>query len=193
MKFHAINEYSSFGMKALSGADNFWQNPDVSASPLDLIRYSALMGLMAFSGYLISYAAIGHIWNYWPFIRTTIPILRAIFCAGLQWVFFAVFPVLSSIILDFLFVRKRPSSEMSSWLFVCTYSMTPLYLASLVVGVPFIGRMSAFIALATFAYMLYFGYRIYCRLSMVRSIALTCVVFVLFAFIRQMFVYVIGV
>lgn len=193
MRFPAISEYSSFGMKALHGADNFWENPDVSTAPLDLIRYSTMMGFMAFSGYLVSYAAVGHIWNYWPFIRTTLPILRAIFCAGLQWIFFAVFPILSSIVLDFVLVRKRPSNQMNSWLFVCTYSLTPLYIAALFVGIPFIGRLFAVLSLATFAYMLYFGFRTYCRHSFVRSIVITCVVFVLFAFIRQMFVYVIGV
>jgi hypothetical protein len=180
-------------MKVLAGADTFWENPDAGSGPLELFRYSTLMSVLAFSGYLCAYAAIGKIWNYWPFIRTVLPVTRAIFCAGLQFVFFAVFPILSSAILDFAFGRRRTSNEMNSWLFVCTYSLTPVYIAALLVGIPFIGRIAATLSSATFAYLLYFGYRIYCRHSVLRSLLLTAIVFALFAFIRQMFVYVIGV
>jgi hypothetical protein len=188
-----IQQYSEYATKVMHGAESFWENPDIASGPLELIRYATLMGIMAFSGYLCSYAAIGKIWSFWPFVRTAMPVTRGLFCAGLQWVFFAVFPILSSVILDFIFVRRRNSNEMNAWLFVCTYSLTPMYIAALLVGIPFIGRIAATLCLAVFAYLLYYGYRVYCRHTVQKSLLLTSIVFILFAFIRQMFVYVIGV
>jgi hypothetical protein len=113
-------------------------------------------------------------------------------CAGLQWVFFATFPLLSSLILDFLVVREKPSRDLNAWLVVCTYSLTPVAVAALFVGVPFLGRIGTVIGPATFLYLLFHGYQTYCRHTVTRSAVLAGVVFVLFAIIRQMFVFVIG-
>ncbi|PWT87666.1 MAG: hypothetical protein C5B54_11940 [Acidobacteria bacterium] len=192
MRFNSIAQYSNYGMRALNLSESFWENPDVPTAPFELIRFSTFLGILVFAGYLFSYSVVGRVWNYWPFIQSTLSIVRGIMCAGLQWVFFATFPVLSSLILDSLFVKERPSPWLNSWVVVCTYSATPLFIAALFVGIPFFGRIAAVLGSATFIYLLFYGYRNYCRHSIVRSALLTLLVFLLFAVIRQMFVYVIG-
>jgi hypothetical protein len=189
--YQFISQYSNYGTKVLSGANDFWDHFDLPVEKNELLRFSMFMGLFAFSGYLFSYTIVGKIWNWWPFVRTTVPVARAIMCAGLQWVFFAVFPMLSSLLTDFLVGRKW-SLDVDSLQVIVTYSMTPVYVASLFVGIPFFNRTITFLAMCTFLYLLYFGYRIYLKQSVWRSILLSLIIAFLFSMIRQMFIYVIG-
>lgn len=183
---------ASSATSVLSKAENFWRNPEAPTSPHELLRYSAIMGLLPFSGFLLYYALIGQIWNWIPFIRTSLPVTRALMCAGLQWVFFLTFPLLSTLALDLFSPTHHTGSEFNSRLIVSTYSMTPLFLASFFVGIPFVSRVLIVLAFSTFVYLLFYGYRLYAHKSIVRSVAATIVITLLFAVIRQMFVFVIG-
>jgi len=150
------------------------------------------MGFFTFAGYLFSYALVGKIWNWIPFIQSTLSTVRALFCAGLQWIFFATFPILSSFILESVFPRLRSASTFISCVVVATYSMTPLFFNALFVSVPFFGRILTVLSMATFVYLLYYGYRIYAKQDVWRSAIFTAALVGLFAIIRQMFVFVIG-
>lgn len=190
-RYAFISHYSDYGSKVLSGANDFWEHFDLPVEKNELLRFSMFMGIFAFAGYLFSYTIVGKIWNWWPFVRTTVPVPRAIMCAGLQWVFFAVFPMLSALLTEFLLGRKR-SVDVDGLQVIVTYSMTPVYVAALFIGVPFFNRSITFLAICTFLYLLYYGYRIYLKQSVWQSILLSFLVAILFSLIRQMFIYVIG-
>jgi hypothetical protein len=192
MKREILARCASAATSVISKADNFWENPNVASTPHEMLRYSAIMGILPFSGFLIYYALIGQIWNWYPFVRTSLPVSRAIMCAGLQWVFFLTFPLLSSLVLDFFSSTHHTGPEFNSRVLITTYSMTPLFLAAFFVGVPFVNRVVVVLSLSTFIYLLYYGYRFYAHKSVVRSALMTLLVTFLFALIRQMFVFVIG-
>jgi hypothetical protein len=193
MRIEVVSHYSGLGTRVLSQANRFWENFDLPVSQNDLFRFSLLMGIFPFAGYLISYTLIGKIWNWWPFVRTTLPVTRGLMCAGLQWIFFAVFPLICSFVIDFLLSGRREAPDVNGLQVITTYSMTPLYLASMFVGVPFLNQTIIFLGTATFLYLLYFGFRVYLKQTIWRSLVLTLLVAALFSLIRQMFIYVIGI
>ncbi len=184
--------YSVYGMQVLHRAEKFWEPLDAPAGTYELLRFSVLMGLFPFSGYLFNYTIVGRIWSTWPYINTTMTVQRGLMCAALQWVFFVTFPILASLILGRLFRRWQVTPDPNNWTLILTYSMTPLYLAALFVGIPFAGRMFAVLGISTFLYLVYFAMRLYLKQSVFRSAIITTAVLVLFGFLRQVFVYVIG-
>jgi hypothetical protein len=190
--FQIVKVNTAPAMRVLDRAEAFWEERIESDDAFDLMRFTLLMGILPFSGYLFSYTITGKVWSVWPFIQSTLPVTRGLMCAGLQWVFFAVFPILSSLLLEALLGRLKLFPDARSCSVICTFSMTPLFLAALFVGAPFFGRIFAVLGMATFLYLLYFGYRIYLKQSILRSGAMAFAVGALFALIRQMFVFVIG-
>jgi len=185
-------QYGLTAMKVLTRAENFWKEPEAPASFDELLRYSALLSILPLSGYLFSYTVVGQIWSTWPWIQTTLSVLRGIMCAGLQWMFFATFPLISSLVLDATLGRRSSGVDFNSRVLIATYSMTPLFIAGLFVGVPFVGRIAVTLCFATFLYLLYFGYRIHAAQGVLRSAVIATAIAGLFALIRQMFVFVIG-
>jgi hypothetical protein len=188
--FEPVSPYAVTGMNVLTKSEHFWDDVKEPATTYELLRFSFLMGVLPFSGYLFSYTVVGKIWSTFPFIQSTLPVTRALMCAGLQWVFFATFPMLSSLLLDLVSGRRMPDPH--SCAFVSTYSMMPLFVAALFVSVPFVGRILAVLGFSTFLYLVYFGYRIHLKQSVLRSGLITFFLAALFALIRQMFVFVIG-
>src|SRR5262249_41374430 len=130
--------------------------------------------------------------NWFPFVQTSLPVSRALMCAGLQWIFFLTFPLLSSLVLDLFSSTHLSGREFNSRLLITTYSMTPLFTSAFFVGVPFVNQVAVILAMSTFVYLLYFGYRIYAHSGILRSVAMTLTITFLFALIRQIFVFVIG-
>ena len=187
-----ISAYSVYGMQVLRRAEGFWEQLESPTGTYDLLRFSALMGLFPFAGYLFNYTIVGRIWSTWPYINTTLTVQRGLMCAALQWVFFVTFPILSSITLHRFFRRWNVVGDPNDWTLTLTYSMTPVYLAALFVGIPFAGRMLAVLGMSTFLYLVYFAMRLYLKQSVVRSAVITTAVLVMFGFLRQIFVYVIG-
>ena len=185
-------QYGVAGMRVLTRADDFWKAPDAPASFHEMLRFSALLSVLPLSGYLFSYTVIGQIWSVWPWIQTTLPVTRGLMCAGLQWMFFATFPLVSTLLLDPFVSRSASGVDFNARVLIATYSMTPLYVAGLFVGVPFVGRIAVTLCFSTFLYLLYFGYRIYAAQGVLRSGIVAMAVAILFALIRQMFVFVIG-
>jgi hypothetical protein len=184
--------YSAYGMQVLRHAERFWEPLEVPTDIYDLLRFSALMGLFPFSGYLFNYTIVGRIWSTWPYINTTMTVQRGLMCAALQWVFFVTFPILGSLALHRLFRRWNEVGDPNYWTLILTYSMTPLYLAALFVGIPFAGRMFAVLGMSTFLYLVYFAMRLYLKQGVARSAVITSTVLVMFGLLRQIFVYVIG-
>lgn len=187
-----ISTYSTYGMQVLRRAENFWERLEVPGDTYELLRFSALMGIFPFSGYLFNYTIVGRVWSTWPYITTTMTVQRGLMCAGLQWIFFVMFPILAALVLDRVFQRWRAVNVPNDWMLVLTYSMTPVYLAALFVGIPFIGRITAVLSMSTFLYLVYFALRLYLKQSIFRSVVITAVSMALFAIVRQIFVYVIG-
>ncbi len=179
-------------MKVLSLAENFWKTKEAPTSFDEMLRFSALLSILPLSGYLFSYTVVGQIWSTWPWIQTTLPVTRGLMCAGLQWMFFSTFPLISSLVLDAVLNRGSSTVDFGSRVLIATYSMTPLFIAGLFVGVPFVGRIAVTLCFATFLYLLYYGYRIHAAYGVARSAAIATAIAVLFALIRQMFVFVIG-
>lgn len=176
----------------LISGERFWEDVQAPREQFELLRYSFHMGATAFIGYFFSYVVVGQIWNWWPFVRTSVPFLRGVMCAGLQWIFFASFPMISSLVVDFLFSRSKSKVEFRDSLLIVTYSMAPLYLAALFVCVPYLQYTTGYLGPLAFGYLLYFGYRRCSGQTVLRSLLLVAIISLLFAFIRQMFVYVIG-
>jgi hypothetical protein len=186
-----VSPYSDTAMDVLSRAENFWERFEAPSNPYDLVKYSILMGLLPFSGFFFHYAVLGKIWNVWPWVQSILPVLRALMCALLQWIFFATFPILSAMLIEFLFKWLHPPS-LNSCTIVSTYSLTPLCLTSLFVSVPFFNQILPVLSFSTFLYLLFTGYRIYLRQGIAKSAVFTLVTGALFASIRQIFVFVIG-
>jgi hypothetical protein len=135
---------------------------------------------------------VGRIWNDWPFISSTLPVLRGLMCAGLQWIFFATFATICSLLLEYLFLRAGSSGRRQALTVVSTCSMVPMHLAALFAGVPFVSRTTTLLGVYTFLYLFFYGCRRLLGLGVVRSAAMTLAAIALFALIRQMFVFVIG-
>src|SRR5439155_6117434 len=170
MKLETLSRCTTSATNVFSRAEKFWQNPDAPSSPHELLRFSAIMGVLPFSGFLLYYAVFGQIWNWYPFIRTSLPVSRALMCAGLQWIFFLTFPLLSSLVLDLFSATHHTGPEFNSRVLITTYSMTPLFVAAFFVGVPFVNRIVIVLALSTFVYLMYFGYRLYAHKIILRSV-----------------------
>jgi hypothetical protein len=75
---------------------------------------------------------------------------------------------------------------------IAAYAMAPLNLAALFTGALFLSQSATVIGFAMFVYLLFFGYRRHLKFTMMKSAFMTLLVAVLFALIRQMFVFVIG-
>lgn len=179
-------------MQVLRRAENFWERLEVPNDTYELLRFSAVMGIFPFSGYMFNYTIVGRVWSTWPYINTTMTVQRALMCAALQWIFFVTFPILATLMLDRFFQRWRVVKGTNDWTLVLTYSMTPVYLAALFVGIPFVGRITAVLGMSTFLYLVYFAMRLYLKQGIFRSVMITAASMALFAIVRQIFVYVIG-
>ena len=183
--------YSFTALDVLIRAENFWERFEAPSSPYNLLKFSILMGLLPFSGFFFHYAVLGKVWNFWPWVQSILPVLRALMCALLQWIFFATFPMLSAMLIEFLFKWMRPPS-LNSFTIVATYSLTPLCVTSLFVSVPFFNEILPVLSFSAFLYLLFSGYRLYLRQGVAKSAVFTLVTGALFASIRQIFVFVIG-
>jgi hypothetical protein len=186
-----------FGQRAMQAQqilllrENVWrQSWPIDFS--DLLRYSFFLGLFPFAGYLCSYTLRGTIWSYWPFIRTTVDPGSAFVYSSLQWILFATFPLLCVLLMEAATRRSAEPLDFVNCVRIVTYSMTPLCLSTLFVGVPFFDRIFTTLGFATFLYLLYYGFRIALNYTIARSLSLTAFVFVLFAFIRELFIFAIG-
>lgn len=188
---NTFQEYSAIGWDVLERNEDFWQDFKAPIDSNRLLKFSALMALMPLAGYWVYYVIFGKIWSIDPWIQTTVPPLRGFWCAVLQWVFFTTFPVLSSLLLDLVSPRKL-KSDINALSVVVTYSMMPLFPASLFVGVQGLNRVLPILSLATFLYLLFFGFRVYLKQGLARATVFTAITFVLFAAIRQAFIFVIG-
>ena len=187
-----ISNYGAVSADVLSEGESFWDRQDFPTDTHELLRYSFFLGLFPFAGFFFSYTVTGRVWNDWPFINSTLPVLRGLMCAGAQWVFFATFPIISTLLLELLYSRRPSPPDAKKLTVVCTYSMVPMHLAALFVGVLFVHRTTTLFGFSIFLYLLYFGYRRYMNLNSRRSAIMTFLVFVLFGLIRYMFVFVIG-
>ena len=178
-------------MKVLRQPESFWSMQRQSIL-FELLKYSFLLGFFPFAGYLVNYTIRGTIWNVWPFVHTTLDVGSGLVFAGLQWIFFSIFPALSSLILDMLTSKWRGRIRFEDSVMITTYSLTPLCLALLFVGVPYFDRIFTTLGFFTFLFLLYSGFRIELNFTIARSLSVTLIVFILFALIRQMFVFAIG-
>jgi hypothetical protein len=178
-------------MAILRQQENFWSSPKHS-DLFVLLRHSFLLGFFPFAGYLVNYTIRGTIWNVWPFVHTTLDVGSGIIFAGLQWIFFCIFPALSALILDLLTSKWSGRIEFEDCVKITTYSMTPLCLSMLFVGVPYFDRVFTTLGFFTFLFLLYYGFRIELNFTIARSLSVTLLIFILFALIRQMFVFAIG-
>src|SRR5262245_12435017 len=95
-----IRAYKAMGTDVLTHAEDFWERRTSPGDPQELVRFSFFMGIFPFAGYLFYYTIVGVIWNEWPFINSTLPVLRGLMCAGLQWIFFSIFPTISNLIFE---------------------------------------------------------------------------------------------
>ena len=171
--------------------EKFWTLPS-EYTLAQLLRYSLLLGFFPFAGYLVNYTIRGTIWNVWPFVQTTLDVGSGLMFAGMQWIFFGIFPILSSTILDLLWSRRGRGPSFDEAVMICTYSLTPLCLSLLFVGVPYFDRPLSTLGFATFLFLLYYGLRFTLNFSIMRSVLVALSYFILFALIRQMFVFAIG-
>ena len=178
-------------MRVLREQEDFW-NGLLQSGLHELIRYSFALGFFPFAGYLFSYTVRGTIWNVWPFIQTTLDVGSSLVFAGMQWILFGIFPVLSSLLLEIVFARSKQPVDFEQLLTISTYSMTPLSLAGLFVGVPYLDRICTTLGFAAFLFLLYYGFRYALNFTVVRSACNTFFFVVVFALIRQMFVFAIG-
>jgi Yip1 domain len=188
---HTANSFVTTSMRVFREQEDFWYG-SLPSGMHELIRYSFALGVFPFAGYLFSYTIRGTIWNVWPFIQTTLDVGSGLVFAGMQWILFGIFPVLSSLILHMLFARSKHPVDFEQFLTISTYSMTPLSLAALSVAVPYVDRICTTLGFAAFLFLLYYGFRYALNFTIVRSAFITFLFVVLFAVIRQMFVFAIG-
>jgi Yip1 domain len=179
-------------IRVLSRQEDFWKEP-ASSDLQDLLRYSFFLGFFPFAGYLFFYTITGTIWSFWPFIQTTQDVGSGLVFAVLQWILFATFPAICALILETLSARSKSPISLNSCIMVMAYSFTPLCLCTLFVGIPYVDRIMTIMGFATFLYLLYYGFRLSFGYTIARSMFSTLLVLVLFAFLRQMFVFAIGV
>jgi hypothetical protein len=185
------NSFITTSMRVLREQEDFWYG-SLESGVGDLLRFSFALGFFPFAGYLFSYTIRGTIWNVWPFIQTTLDVGSGLVFAGMQWILFGIFPVLSSLILEMLFARSKHAVDFEQFLTISTYSMTPLSLAGLSVAVPYFDRVCTTLGFAAFLFLLYYGFRYAMKFTILRSACITFLFVVLFAVIRQMFVFAIG-
>ncbi len=171
--------------------EEFWKEVPQS-DLLRLLQYSLFLGLFPFSGYLFAYTVRGTIWNVWPFVHTTLDVGSGLVFASLQWILFAVFPVLASLILERIASRLNLSFDFSRASVVATYALTPLSLGLLFAGVPYLDRVFSTFGFSAFPYMLYYGFRSFMQYSISASSAMASLYAALFILIRQLFVFAIG-
>ena len=187
----AGSEILKTSLDVLREEESFWSfNRDSSVS--GLLRYSFFLGFFPFAGYLVNYTIRGTIWNVWPFVQTTLDVGSGLVFAGLQWIFFSTFPIISALLMEIMTSRSNRHVEFEDAITITTYSITPLCLSLLFAGVPYFDRVLTTLGFATFLYLLYYGFRISLKFRILRCILMTVCVFVLFALIRQMFVFAIG-
>ena len=184
-----LSEFASTGMSILEKQEEFWLARK-EYSVHRLLQYSLFLGFFPFAGYLVNYTIRGTIWNIWPFVHTTLDVGSGLVFAGMQWIFFSVFSLLASLFLDMIGMRWKVQFEHS--LGIITYAITPLSLSLLFVGVPYVDRILTTLGFAAFLFLLYYGFRLVLSFTILRSLGTTFGVFVLFALIRQMFVFAIG-
>jgi hypothetical protein len=177
--------------EVLSLQDHFWEDATQTELP-DLLRYSFFLGLFPFAGYLLAYTIRGTIWSYWPFIQTTLDSGSGLIFSALQWILFATFPLLCALLLEMATRRSKVPLDLQNCLRVVAYSMTPLCVSALFIGLPFFDRIFGGLGFATFLYLLYYGFRISLRYTISRSGIITLCVLILFAIIRELFVFAIG-
>jgi hypothetical protein len=187
----AANSFVTTSMQVFQEQEDFWYG-SFQSNVHGLIRYSFALGFFAFAGYLFSYTIRGTIWSVWPFIQTTLDVGSGLVFAGMQWILFGIFPVLSSLILQMLFARSKQPVDFEQFLTISTYSMTPLSVSTLFVGVPFLDRICTTLGFAAFLFLLYYGFRYALNFTIARSACITFLFVILFALIRQMFVFAIG-
>lgn len=185
-----IPKYTALSQEILSSGEAFWDRADLTADAHDLLRFSFSLGIFPFAGFLFYYTVTGHVWNEWPFVNTTLPVVRGLMCACLQWIFFAMFPTISTLILEF--VSRGRIGDPRPLTVVCAYAIVPVYVASLFVGVLFLNQSIITLGFSAFVYLLFFGYRKFLHLNLLKSVTLTALVVILFILIRQMIVFVIG-
>ena len=185
------DSFVTTSMRVFREQEDFWDG-SIQTNVSQLLRFSFALGFFPFAGYLFSYTVRGTIWNVWPFIQTTLDVGSGLVFAGMQWILFGIFPVLSSLILEMLFARSKQPVDFDQLLTISTYSMTPLSLAGLSVAVPFLDRICTTLGFAAFLFLLYYGFRYALHFTIVRSACITFLFVVLFAVIRQMFVFAIG-
>jgi hypothetical protein len=170
----------------------FWQQNLYNSDPYEALRYSFIVSFFVFAGFLFHYTITGQIWNYYPFEHTTLTVGRAIPCALVQWMFYAIFPSVNTFLMDATFLRKSASTDSKQRLIVAAYALTPLCLSWLFVGVPFLHKPTIVLGLAIFAYSLFYGYRKFLGYTILRSAMLTAVTYVIYEAFRQVIVYIIG-
>jgi hypothetical protein len=185
------NSFVTTSMRVFREQEDFWSG-SLQTGFRELLRYSFALGFFPFAGYLFSYTVRGTIWNVWPFVQTTLDVRSGLVFAGMQWILFGIFPVLSSLILDLLFAKSKRPVDFEEFLTISTYSMTPLSLAGLFVAVPYFDRICTTLGFAAFLFLLYYGFRYALNFTLGRSACITFLFVVLFALIRQMFVFAIG-
>ena len=183
--------FTGITMEVLRLQENFWSSRQRPVL-LELLRYSFFLGFFPFAGYLVNYTIRGTVWNVWPFVHTTLDVGSGLVFAGLQWIFFSIFPVISALIMDTLTSKWRRGVPFDDSVTITTYSMAPLCLAMLFVGLPYFDRIFTTLGFFTFLFLLYSGFRTELKFTIVRSLSMTLLVFILFALIRQMFVFAIG-
>jgi hypothetical protein len=178
-------------LQVLTEQENFWR-AKTQQDVRELLKYSLFLGFFAFSGYLFSYTIRGKVWNVWPFIHTTLDVGSGIVFAALQWILFATFPVLASLLMEMITSRAQERVDFYDALDLITYSLTPLVLSTLFIGVPYVDRILTTMGFATWIFLLYYGFRYSFAFTIARSISMTLIVFALFAMIRELFVFAIG-
>jgi hypothetical protein len=191
MRREDTSDFISTTMAVLKQQENFWSGrPDYAI--VQLLKHSLFVGFFPFAGYLVNYTIRGTIWNVWPFVHTTLDVGSSLVFAGLQWIFFSIFPVLSSLMLDLLTSRGREHIQFEDSVTITSCAIMPLCLSMLFVGVPYFDRIVTTLGFFTFLYLLYSGFRIELNFTIVRSMAVVLILLILFVLIRQMFVFAIG-
>jgi len=188
---NVVQNRRSEALAVLRLQENFWRQPSRSELP-ELLRYSFFLGFFPFAGYLFSYTIRGTIWSYWPFIQTTLDTGSALVFASLQWILFGIFPVLAALLLEIATSRSSVQVDLNSGARFIAFSLTPLCLSTLFVGVPYFDRIFLTLGFATFLFLQYYAFRLSLGCTILRSMFLTLLVFVLFAVIRELFIFAIG-
>ena len=177
---------------AIADPIKFWEQNLKNEDSFEALRYAFTVSFFVFAGFLFHYTITGKIWNYYPFEHTTLTVGRSIPLAIVQWMFYATFPAASTFIMDATFFRKSSSAESKQRMIVSAYALTPLCVAWLFVGVPFLHKPTIVLGLAIFAYSLFYGYRTILGYTILRSLVLTGATYVLYEVFRNVIVYVIG-